>query len=445
MLTFAIRMIRVRFSSNSYLGQRFFSKSKFTENLDESYLLWQLEKMKNTVEKAYDNKVDDSSIDSNISKMRSGMHSMRRSSVPNHLLTDAVAQKLGIYNPSSRPVGMKVKEGLKVNDKEYEYVEPLPTFHWRDGSVIEELHKSNNQYNFRDATPSQEDAQEFSDDPFKAYESTKWDGARQFNDLTHEETKKLQELRMRRAMLEKRIRWMKTQMLPDPEKEAKNYFKKLDIENKNRELQKEHQLYPPPVMEVSAEIPGSALMVRKTAEDELVSRLRHQIREQKKKQSAAVKQQAPPTADRELVVDPITLHVQRRAQRVKTLLMRSVQEFISTAPTPRLMYDFLGGASVAINKMKVKRARRAVRIYYDLLSNHDAGEVQERMNKAAPQFRLMLARKLNLGHTPELRFIANDKNKLMNKNRLTKQIKNYATRMQTGYTAQKSFENEMGK
>lgn len=63
--------------------------------------------------------------------------------------------------------------------------------------------------------------------------------------------------------------------------------------------------------------------------------------------------------------------------------------------------------------------RSVCHVYYTLTSPHDPEDIQKRLEMAAPQFRFQMARRLQLGYTPELRFIPHQMNEyLFDKKRL---------------------------
>eukprot|EP01066_Platyproteum_vivax_P003782 Platyproteum_vivax@DN14752_c0_g1_i1.p1 len=116
-------------------------------------------------------------------------------------------------------------------------------------------------------------------------------------------------------------------------------------------------------------------------------------------------------------MDPIAAHVQRRTER-RSSLMRAHLETLLTSPQTNVQINQLRGASVSINHTFQRTPRATLYAYYELMSDHDPKDTHERLNNLAPIFRYQLAQKLQLGHTPAIRFVSNQSSKLFDKRRL---------------------------
>lgn len=225
-----------------------------------------------------------------------------------------------------------------------------------------------------------------------------------WQDLTHSEAQRLQEMYMRKRMLDRKVHWMKMQELPNAEKDAKMTLrrqKRLEEEQK-AEAGDSPPMYPPPFLD---EHPGSRWLTNleeKARRDELESRFRTRIREQKLENARIVKAAAPKVGD--LITDPIQRHVQRRLVRQRAKIHAGLEELL-TRNDAQILCEFLKGVAVSIVKVRAKRPRATQQIHYSLSSHHDPEWVQKQLDILAPKLRSQFAVKVNMGQTPNIRFV----------------------------------------
>lgn len=224
-----------------------------------------------------------------------------------------------------------------------------------------------------------------------------------WQDLTHSEAQRLQEMYMRKRMLNRKMLWLKMQDLPNPHKEAKMTVrreKKLALQEQNASNM--GQLYPPPFMDAH---PGSGWLTREeenARRDELESRFRNRIRQQKLENARIVKQPAPMVGD--FITDPIQRHVNRRLIRQRAKIHMGLEEFLYRN-SAQILYEHLGGAQVSIVKIKARKPRSTQLVHYSLLSDHDPEWVQKQLDTLTPKLRSQFALKVNMGMTPRMRFV----------------------------------------
>ncbi|EPT27305.1 hypothetical protein TGME49_228320 [Toxoplasma gondii ME49] len=232
--------------------------------------------------------------------------------------------------------------------------------------------------------------------------------------LTHEEAKEMQEAYSERLFEDRRRRWLRMYGLPNPEREARLLLR----ENEERErLLQEQEEVPALVGESAGYNARIEKMVRDTKRDELVSRIRAKIREEKLANAKLMKAPAPNVAGH--IVDAIKYHVARRTVRLGRLIQAQLEEFL-TWNSPHMLYSVLDGAAVSIHHVEQRTTKSVCYVYYTLTSSHDPEDVQRRLERAAPQFRMQIARRLQLGYTPEIRFLPQPDGELFNKHRLFK-------------------------
>ncbi|EKX72793.1 conserved hypothetical protein [Theileria equi strain WA] len=205
-----------------------------------------------------------------------------------------------------------------------------------------------------------------------------------YHDLTHVELQQIQELQARSRIGNPYNALNKNKVIMDPVRDAKALVKEFkyeddeDVDRIDRMIQERNRF------------------------DEIVSRIRTKIRQEKKENTAIHKAMIPSISG--VVVDPIRKHVMRRAARIGTLLHTHIEQ-IFTANNPEFLYSMLNGASITINHVEMATSKSVVKCFYTILSEHDSREIQPLLDKAAPRVRFLIARKLELGYTPPVRFI----------------------------------------
>jgi len=226
-----------------------------------------------------------------------------------------------------------------------------------------------------------------------------------WQDLTHSEAQRMQEMYLRKRMLNRKVMWMKMQELPNPEREAKMTVrrqKRVEAEEFRAEAAGIGQLYPPPFMDVH---PGSRWLSKEEEGarlDELESRFRNRIRQQKLENARIVKQPAPKVGD--FITDPIERHVDRRLVRQRAKIFTGMEDILSRN-SAQILYEHLGGAQVSIVKIKARKPRATQLIHYSLLSDHNPEWVQKQLDTLTPKLRSQFAVKVNMGQTPRMRFV----------------------------------------
>lgn len=228
-------------------------------------------------------------------------------------------------------------------------------------------------------------------------------GGPRWRDLTHEEAQRMKEMYMRKQMLERKILWMKSQHLPNPQRDAKLQLR-AEREREKMKEERAMELYPPPLIDTPLEDEEKKL---KKLQDlgqqlELESRFRNRIREQKLENARIVKANQPAVGG--IITDPIQRHVQRRLLRQRPGIHQGLEEVLSHN-TAQILYEFLDGAAISIVRVRAKRPRQTQEILYNVTSDHDPEWVQQRLDVLAPKLRSLLALRVNMGQTPNIRFV----------------------------------------
>jgi ribosome-binding factor A len=232
-------------------------------------------------------------------------------------------------------------------------------------------------------------------DQLERYESMR--GTPRFQDLTHPEARRVQELFERKKMLNRKLKWLKNNQLLDPVKEVNK-----EMKQKEREERRERtSLFPIPQDK-------DPLMERKIKDiefkmerDTAISRARTELRKQKLERSAAMTTSTPDIGS--VVTDPLKRHLNRRRVRV-SLLMQQYLEELFTCNTAQIILDHLGGAALSVEKVTAPSTRGVHDVYMRLSSNHDQAWVQKKLDILTPKIRSQLAVRVNYGYTPELKF-----------------------------------------
>jgi len=208
---------------------------------------------------------------------------------------------------------------------------------------------------------------------------------------------------MRKRMLDRKILWLKQQELPNPQREAKMTLraeKRKDDEAKA--AGDGGDMYPPPFLDSH---PGSGRLTRMedaARQEELESRFRARIRETKLENARILKANQPNVGD--LVTDPIKRHVERRLVRQREKIHAGLEDAL-TRNTAQVLYEFMKGVAVSIVRVRAKSPRETQEIQYNVTSDHDPEWVQRQLNILAPKLRSTLALKVNMGQTPNIRFV----------------------------------------
>ncbi|CRH02830.1 conserved Plasmodium protein, unknown function [Plasmodium relictum] len=230
-----------------------------------------------------------------------------------------------------------------------------------------------------------------------------------YQDLTHDEYSYMNNLYIKKCDLDRKIRWFKMNNILNPEKEAKSIINSLklskDEENKRKE---ENQFLVKEDIKPYYENEGNfSYKIEKICEqnqyDEIVSRIRMKIRKEKLENSKIIKEKIPNVARH--ILDPIKYHVNRRKIRLEKLLQTHLEQLLNCNNSYFKFY-LLNGLSISIHHLEMKSTRSVCKIVYSLLNknvNHEM--IQEKLHKVAFVLRKLLAKKLQLGYTPPLKFI----------------------------------------
>merc|ERR1712190_661290 len=132
------------------------------------------------------------------------------------------------------------------------------------------------------------------------------------------------------------------------------------------------------------------------------SHFRTRIRQEKLENARIVKASVPEVGG--LVTDPIKRHVQRRLLRQRPKIHYGLEQIL-TDNSAQILFEFLKGVAISIVRVRAKRPRQTQEIYYNLTSDHDPVWVQRQLDILAPKLRSQLALKVNMGQTPNIRFV----------------------------------------
>ena len=242
-----------------------------------------------------------------------------------------------------------------------------------------------------------------------------------YQDLTHSELRRVQELKEKKKMLDRKIRWLKENQLVDPAKTIEKQFERnrRDEYKKNSDeiVKGNDPLFPP---QFSKEFePAMAKKIQQVEfsmeRDTAISRMRTELRKEKLERSAVMKGSTPNIGN--LVTDPLKRHLKRRNIRVSLLLQQYLEELLS-CNTAQIVVDHLKGAAISIDRIESPTTRGRHDVYVRVSSDHDRKRVQERLDIVAPKLRSQLALRVNYGYTPELKFHVIDDLDKFNKKRL---------------------------
>ncbi|EUD66114.1 hypothetical protein C922_03584 [Plasmodium inui San Antonio 1] len=264
------------------------------------------------------------------------------------------------------------------------------------------------------------------------YESLKGKGL--YQDLTHDEYQRMNDLYIKKCDVDRKIRWFKMSSILNPIKEAKSIVnaQRLSEDEKGKKRKKNGK----GELEDNIEAEESISQVRSTKQmeefpieedikpyyqeegnfsqkikkiceqnqyDEIVSRIRMKIRKEKMENSKIMKEKIPNVARH--ILDPIKYHVNRRRVRTEKLLHTHLEQLLN-CNNAYFRFYLLNGLSISIHHLEMKSTRSLCKIVYTLLNknvHHDM--IKDKLDKVAFVLRKLLARKLQLGYTPPLKFV----------------------------------------
>ncbi|GIX64889.1 U3 small nucleolar ribonucleoprotein IMP3 [Babesia caballi] len=212
-------------------------------------------------------------------------------------------------------------------------------------------------------------------------------------DLTHQERQELQRFEARARLADPAGIANKNRAKADPRRDAKQIVNQMERGDLLGDL--------------VGDDPRGAAMVGENRFDEIVSRIRAQMRLEKQESSKVNKARVPNFNG--VIVDPIAKHVRRRRLRINAMIKDQLEQII-TANDPSLILGELKGASISLKRVEMTSGKATIRCYYTLLGAEGNEEyVQGMLQRAQKRVRFCLARKLELGYTPPVVFIrAND-------------------------------------
>merc|ERR1712100_512178 len=121
-------------------------------------------------------------------------------------------------------------------------------------------------------------------------------------------------------MLDRKFLWMKTQHLPNPQKDAKMEMRRRE----NSEEDEGNDMYPLPFLDKDDSMRRFTSLHSDSQRMELESRFRSRIRQQKLENARIVKANVPNVGD--FITDPIKRHVQRRLLRQRVKIHAGLEE-----------------------------------------------------------------------------------------------------------------------
>ncbi|XP_026189690.1 uncharacterized protein LOC34619218 [Cyclospora cayetanensis] len=232
-----------------------------------------------------------------------------------------------------------------------------------------------------------------------------------YRDLTHQEAMRMQDAYQQKLLLDRRVRWLKARALPDPERDAAAVIR-------NQTPQSEDSLVKSLGLDDGVRAARRLVRMEADAErQELASRIRAKMREEKLANAKLMKAALPNVQGQ--VVDPIKFHVARRTIRQARLLQSQLEEFL-TWNSAEVLHGLLGGASVSLHHVEQQTTKSVCYVFFTVASRHDPKDVEERLNRAAPHFRMQMARRLELGFTPPFRFVHHEEDRTFSKHSLFK-------------------------
>ena len=256
-----------------------------------------------------------------------------------------------------------------------------------------------------------------SPDRLRQFESLK--GTPRYQDLTHSEARRVQELFERRKMLNRKMQWLKNNQLIDPvsqvNKEMRRQQKEQHRKAADEALLGQESLFP----RISDMDPIMQNKIKKLefsmARDTAISRARADIRKEKLERSAVMNTPTPDIGP--VVTDPLKRHLNRRRIRVCILLQQYLEEFL-TCNSAQVILDHLGGASISIDRVAAPSTRGVHDVYVRVTSDHGKAWVQSKLDVLAPKLRSQIAVRVNYGYTPEFKFHVLDEVARFDKSRL---------------------------
>jgi len=248
-----------------------------------------------------------------------------------------------------------------------------------------------------------------------------------WRDLTHNEAQRMQEMYMRKRMLQRKLLWLKNEDLPNPQKDAKMAMRRR--KDQEAATAESNDMYPVPFFDVLPNSEKLKKMDEKARMIEMESRFRNRIREEKLKNAKLLKSRAPHIG--EVITDPIERHVQKRLVRQRSKMFIGLEQ-IMTMVSAQILWEFMRGVAISIVRIRAKRPRQTQEIVYNLTSDHDPVWVERQLQILAPKIRSQLALKCNMGQTPDLRFVPHTQGQEMRRKNLWRHVVQIRNEVRTG-------------
>ncbi len=250
-------------------------------------------------------------------------------------------------------------------------------------------------------------------DSLSGYESLR--GAPKYQDLTHPEARRVQELFERKKMLARKIQWLKNNQIIDPVRTVNKEMKRKEREERHAEKGKRYlgvACDKDPVMQRRVK-----QLEFKMERDTQISRIRTELRKKKLETSAVMDMTTPNIGS--VVTDPLKRHLQRRRKRV-ALLMQQYLDELFTCNSAQIILDHLRGASISVERVVAPSTRGIHDVYVRVSSDHPGSWVKKQLDILEPKIRSQIATRVNYGYTPEFKFHVLDDIDKFNKSRLLK-------------------------
>ncbi|CAD7928424.1 unnamed protein product [Amoebophrya sp. A25] len=288
------------------------------------------------------------------------------------------------------------------------------------------------------------------------FESMRQEGLPRYQDLTHAERVMVQADYKRKKMLDRKVMWLKMNQVLDPKRAARREMRlqmeeekarktlimsgdssqpmrnrdgvsidmtpeqlaaerealaeqqEAEAAEKLRRKEADPEGYPLSLLSEHherMEAKNAARVEMEMRRDELESRKRMRVRALKLKNAQILKQKTPPLG--QAATDPILRHIEKRKTRLNQLLTGHLEAFL-TNNSSQILHSFLEGAQVTVLRVTARNPKGVHEVHYQLSQVPEQRSIQwvrERLDTLAPKLRSQIAVKLQLGYTPELRFV----------------------------------------
>ncbi|GBE62530.1 hypothetical protein, conserved [Babesia ovata] len=221
-------------------------------------------------------------------------------------------------------------------------------------------------------------------------------GRKELQDLTHQERQALQRFEAQSRLADPANLLNKGRAKADPRRDAKHVLRYMQNTTDTNDG-----------VDAEDSDPRADTMVGENRFDEIVSRIRAQMRAEKQDNTKINKAKVPNFNG--VIVDPIAKHVRRRRLRINAMIKDQLEQII-TANDPSFIFGEHSGASISLKRVEMTSGKATIKCYYTVIGgDQDEQRIHDMLEKAQKKVRFCLARKLELGYTPPVLFIrAND-------------------------------------